>query len=116
MRRGFDPAARTSTGQGGAGGEDVEIHGPADNAAGDLGKMLIAAAGVVAEHREGGVDGPAVSFGDHPFGLLDDDAAGERLAELLVDESGVEGGAVLQDGDRGDVGKRSSCGDIVVAQ
>ena len=56
------------------------------------------------------------SLGDHPLGLLDDDPAGEGLGELLVEELGVERGAVLEDGDGGDVGERLRGDDVVVAQ
>ena len=48
----------------------------------------------------------AVPLGDHAFGLLDDDAAVERVVELLVEDLGLERGAVLEDGDGGDVGER----------
>ena len=54
-------------------------------------------------------------LGQHPFGLLDDDAAVERVVELLVDDLGLEGGAVLEDGDGGDVGERLGGGDVGLA-
>ena len=45
-------------------------------------------------------------LGDHALGLLDDDAAVERVVELLVEDLRLERGAVLEDGDGGDVGER----------
>jgi hypothetical protein len=46
----------------------------------------------------------AEAFGEHAFGLFDDDAAVEGVVELVVEALGLVGGAVLQDGDGGDVG------------
>jgi len=40
-----------------------------------------------------------------PLALLDDDAAIERVLALLVDDLGFERGAVLEDGDGGDIGQ-----------
>jgi hypothetical protein len=56
------------------------------------------------------------AFGDHPFGLIDDDAAGEGLADLFVDVVSVCGAAVLEDRDRGDVGKGLGSGDVVFVE
>lgn len=47
----------------------------------------------------------AGAFEDHAFGLLDQDAAGQGLGELLVDELGLGGGTVLNDADSGQVGE-----------
>ncbi len=41
--------------------------------------------------------------GDHPLGLLDHDAAVERMLKLLVEDLGFYRGPVLKDGDGGHV-------------
>src|SRR5665213_4401698 len=43
-------------------------------------------------------------LGYDAFGLLYDDAAVERVRELLDHDLGIAGGAVMNDGDSGDVG------------
>ena len=48
----------------------------------------------------------AFPLGDHPFRLLDDDAAVQSVVELFVEDLSLERGAVLEDGDGGDVGER----------
>ena len=62
-------------------------------------------AGMVTQGRERLLHVEAFSLCDDPLGLLDDDPAVERMLELLVDDLGFEGGAVLEDGDGRDVGQ-----------
>ena len=45
------------------------------------------------------------SFRHYTLGLLYDDAAVERMIELLVHELGLAGGPVMKDGDGGHVGQ-----------
>lgn len=48
----------------------------------------------------------SLSFGDHPFCLFEHNAASEGLVQLGVHDLDFEGGAMLEDGDRGYVSKR----------
>jgi hypothetical protein len=54
---------------------------------------------MVAQLAERLVHVDAHAFGEHAFGLLDDDSAGEGVAELFVDDLGLDRGAVLEHGD-----------------
>ena len=62
-------------------------------------------AGVDPQSREGLLHVEAFSFCHHPLGLFDDDAAVESVLELLVEDLGLERGAVLEDGDGGHIGQ-----------
>ena len=79
--------------------------GAVDDVVGDVDQPEVVVAGVVAQRGEGLFHVEAGAFGDHALGLLDDDAAVEGVVELLVDDLGLERGAVLEDGDGGDVGE-----------
>ena len=57
----------------------------------------------------------AFPLGDHPFRLFDDDAAVQSLVELFVEDLNLRRGAVLKDGDGGDVGERLGRVDVCLA-
>src|SRR5207249_6693063 len=50
--------------------------------------------------------------GHHSLGLLNDHAAVEGTVELFVQRLGFQGGAVLKDGDGGNVGEGLGSGDV----
>lgn len=54
----------------------------------------------------------AGACGDHAFGLLDHDTAGQGSGELLVQLLGFNAGPVLQYADGGDVGERPGDDDV----
>ena len=69
-----------------------------------------------AQEVEGLVHAEVLPFGDHALGLFDDHPAVEGVAELLVDELGLERGAVLENGDGGHVGQRLGGTNVGVSQ
>ena len=69
--------------------------------------------GVVAQGGEGQLHVEAGSLGDHTLGLLNDDPAVEGVLELLVEDLGFEGGAVLEDGNSRDVSQGLGRLDVV---
>jgi Lipopolysaccharide assembly protein A domain len=92
------------------------IDGPVNGVSGDVGEAQVVVAGVAAEPAEGLVDGELTALGDPALGLLDHDSARQRCGELGVDLVCFHGGAVLQDGDGGDVGECLGDQDVVGAR
>jgi len=76
----------------------------------------IVVTGVMAKACEGLVHVESGPFRQDTLGLLYDDAAVERMIELLVHELGLSGGPVMNDGDSGDIGQRLGGQDVVVLQ
>jgi hypothetical protein len=68
-------------------------------------ETLIVVASVMAKPREGLLHVEPGPLRDDTFGLLYDDAAVERMIELLVHELGLAGGSVMNDGDGGHIGQ-----------
>ena len=83
----------------------ADVEGASDDLRGDIVETAVVGPGVGAElvERVGHLE--LLAFGDHALGLLDDDPAREGVVELIVDGVGFGDLAVLQDGDRGDVGE-----------
>ena len=60
----------------------------------DIHEPEVVVAGVATQRSEGLFHVEPESLGDHPLGLLDDDAAVERVGELLVEDLRFERGSV----------------------
>src|SRR5581483_5323908 len=94
------PASLGSGCREGGGGECA-----VDDLPGDVGKVAVVAPGVAPEEGEGFVDVDVGPFGEHPFGLFDDDPAVEGPFELFGEELLVVLEPVLEDAEGGDVGQ-----------
>ena len=78
---------------------------PATTALAEVGQAGLAVPGVLPEPLERGVDAHPVALRDHALGLLDDDPAVQRRLELLGERLGAADRPLLDQADRGDVGK-----------
>ena len=87
------------------GGKRVEVELALDDLCRQVGEFGVGVAGVGADalERSGHVDVRA--FRHHALGLFDDDAAVERVLELLIAQLRQCGGHCLQDGDAGEIGQ-----------
>jgi hypothetical protein len=99
----------------GAGDRAWRGRGAVGHVAGDVGEPTIVVAGVDALRGEGVLHVEPFPFSDHSRGLRDDDAGVEGVVELRVEDLGLEGGTLLENGDGGNVGEclarraRTSC-------
>ena len=79
--------------------------GAVDDLEGDVAEASVVGASVGTQAREGVFHVEVMPFGDDALGLFDEDPAVEGAGELFVDDLGGDGGAVLEQGDGGNVGE-----------
>jgi len=81
------------------------IQGAIDDSSGSLGQTEVVIPGIFANPIEGLIDRYPYSLSNKTLGLFDCDSAVQSRLELVDDHPGVSYGLVLEDPNRGNVGK-----------
>jgi hypothetical protein len=83
-----------------------------DDAAGQIGQPSPRTPGVGPKQFECLAHRNGSALGENPLSLLDDHPAVQSLLKLLIDQLGMGQAALLDDSDRGGIGKRLPYGDV----
>ena len=87
-----------------------------DDCVRNIGQSLARRAGVDSQHGESLLHIDRTTLSDDPLGLLDDDPGVQCGLQLLVDHIGLSENTLVQNANRGDIGKRLADVDIALGQ